>query len=465
MPQPLDRRTVLRGLGTALALPLLESMTPRAVASTAAASASTASGAAMPPLRMAFLYVPNGMHMPDWTPQSAGGDPTGTAAKIERLDQLPKTLDVIARHRSRLSVLSGLTLDGARAHGDGGGDHARSVAAFLTGAHPKKTNGADIQNGVSVDQVAAAAIGDRTPFSSLELGLEASAQAGNCDSGYSCAYASNMSWRGPTNPVAKEIDPGAVFDRLFAGQIKSETKRAKSVREKYRKSILDFALQDAKRLHAKLPTVDRRKLEEYLYSVREIEKRLGNTDRLDINESGVPDYPRPSGVPRQLAKHAELMLDVMTLAMQTDNTRILSFMFANAGSNRSYPEIDVNEGHHESSHHGKSPHKQANIAAINRFHIERLGYFLDRLAAIPEGDGTLLDHSMIVYGSGISDGDRHNHDDLPILMAGGGGQRMPLGQHLRYRNGTPLCNLYLWMMQQMGVPADQFGDSTGVLSV
>ncbi len=437
---------MLRGFGTSMALPILGAMSSTRLLSAAAVDETA-------PLRMAFLYVPNGMHMPDWTPSDEGSG-YGLTPTLERLSQ----------HRDSFNVLTGLTLDGARAHGDGGGDHARSVAAFLTGAHPRKTNGADIQNGVSIDQFTAAQVGQATRFSSLELGLEASAQAGNCDSGYSCAYASNMSWRGPTSPVAKEIDPGAVFDRLFAGQTVKETRRAKTAREKYRKSVLDFVLEDAKRLHQTLPTVDQRKLDEYLYSVRDVEKRLVGVDRLELTEEGVPDFPRPSGVPQELTEHAELMLDMMTLAMQTDSTRILSFMFTNAGSNRSYREVGVSEGHHESSHHGKSEQKQKNIAAINRFHVDHFGYFLARLKQVREANGkTLLENSMVVYGSGISDGDRHNHDDLPILVAGNGGGRITTGRHVRYENGTPLCNLYLWMTKQMGAEADQFGDSNGVI--
>lgn len=445
MTKSISRRSMLRGMGTAVALPLLNVMSPTRLL-------SAAEGRASAPLRMAFFYVPNGMHMPDWTPQKDG-------AKFD----LPLTLAKLREHQDSFNVLTGLTLDGARAHGDGGGDHARSVAAFLTGAHPRKTNGADIQNGISVDQLTAKYVGDATRFASLELGLEASAQAGNCDSGYSCAYASNMSWRGPTNPMAKEIDPGALFDRLFAGQTVKESKRAISTREKYRKSVLDFVLDDARRLHKTLPPVDQRKLDEYLYSVRDVEKRLAGADRLRLTEEGVPDYPRPSGVPRELSKHAELMMDMVTLAMQTDSTRILSFMFTNAGSNRSYPEIDVSEGHHELSHHGKSQHKQESVAKINRFQIERFAYLLARLKQVSEGRGTLLDNCMLVYGSGISDGDRHNHDDLPILLAGGGGGRIKTGRHIQYDNGTPLCNLYLWMMRQMGAQADSFGDSSGVL--
>jgi hypothetical protein len=445
MVSTLSRRTLLRGLGTAISLPLLDVMQPsRLLAATTDVHA--------PPLRMGFFYVPNGMHMPDWTPKQEGSG-----------YELPETLSRLAAHQKDFNVLSGLTLDGARAHGDGGGDHARSVAAFLTGAHPRKTNGADIQNGISIDQATAMQVGDATRFASLEMGLEASSQAGNCDSGYSCAYASNMSWRGPTNPMAKEHDPRAIFDRLFAGSTTKDTRRARSEREKHRKSILDFVEADAKRLHAHLPVVDRRKLDEYLYSIRDVEKRLDGAEKLGLNEEGVPDYPRPLGVPSDLSKHSELMMDMIALAYQTDSTRILSFMFTNAGSNRSYKEIDVNEGHHELSHHGKSAHKQAGIAKINRFHLDRFEYLVTRLKQIREGDGSLLDHCMIVYGSGISDGDRHNHDDLPILLAGRGGGRIQTGRHVRYENGTPLCNLHLWMMHQMGGEATQFGDSTGPL--
>ena len=447
MPLSISRRTLLRGLGTTVALPMFDAMASTRLLTAAEQEES-------PPLRMAFLYVPNGMHMADWTPSQEGTE-----------YELTPTLQGIKKYRESFNVLTGLTLDGARAHGDGGGDHARSVAAFLTGAHPRKTNGADIQNGVSIDQVTAEQVGKATRFSSLELGLEASAQAGNCDSGYSCAYASNMSWRGPTNPVAKEIDPGAVFDRLFGGQTSKETRRAKTTREKYRKSVLDFVLEDAKSLHQKLPAVDRRKLDEYLYSVRDVENRLVGVERLEFTEEGVPDFPRPAGVPQDLAKHSELMFDMMTLAMQTDSSRILSFMFTNAGSNRSYPEIGVSEGHHESSHHGKSEHKQQNIAKINRFHVDRFAYFLSRLSQVRENNGkTLLENSMVVYGSGISDGDRHNHDDLPILLAGTGAGRIQTGRHIRYENGTPLCNLYLWMMRQMGAKAESFGDSTSEIT-
>ena len=442
----LSRRTLLRGLGTAISLPLLEAMTDSRSLTFAASPRDQA------PLRLAFLYVPNGMHMPDWKPREEG---------LEY--DLPRTLRELERHRSDINVLTGLALDGARSHGDGGGDHARSVAAFLTGAHPKKTDGSNIHNGVSVDQVAAPVMGQHTRFASLELGLENSAQAGRCDSGYSCAYSSNMSWRNSTSPVAKEIDPAKVFDRLFARGTSGETKRALAVREKYRKSVLDYALDEANRLRQQLGELDRRKLDEYLYAIRDIEKRMANSDKLELGEDDVPDYPRPAGVPRQMKDHADLMLDMMTLAMQTDSTRVLTFMFTNAGSNRGYPELNVRQGHHELSHHGKSKDKQAKIATINRFHASRFAYFLDKLKSVREGEGTLLDNCAIVYGSGISDGDRHNHDDLPILLAGRGAGRINSGRHVRYRKNTPLCNLYLWMLRQGGVQTKSFGDSNAAL--
>ncbi len=444
----LSRRTLLRGMGTAIALPLLDCMSPTRLL-TASASAAAASKS---PLRMGFFFVPNGMHMADWTPSKEGAG-----------YDLKPTLERLAAHQKSINVLTGLTLDGAFAHGDGGGDHARAVASFLTGSHPYKTDGADIKNNVSVDQIAAQYVGDATRFSSLELGLESSGQAGRCDSGYSCIYTSNISWRSENSPMSKEVDPGALFDRLFEGQTTKETRQAKSVREKYRKSVIDFALEDAKQLQSKLPATDKRKLDEYLYSIRDVEKRLGSSEKLRVSEQGVPDYPRPIGVPKEFAKHSELMMDMITLAFQTDSTRILTFMFTNAGSNRSYPEIGIDEGHHELSHHGKSEEKQAKIATINRFHIERFGYLLEKMSAITEGDRTLLDNCMLMYGSGICDGDRHNHDDLPIILAGGGAGKIESGRHIRYPNKTPLCNLYVWMLQQMGAKVDKFGDSNGVL--
>jgi Protein of unknown function (DUF1552) len=443
MSRNIDRRTLLRGAGVTIALPWMEAMMPRVGLGAAPKN---------PPMRLAFLYVPNGMHMPNWTPSKEG---TGYDIK--------PTLEPVAKHQSKLNILTGLTLDGARAHNDGGGDHARSAAAFLTGAHPKKTNGADIQNGISIDQAIAQAVGDQTRFASLELGLEGSSQAGDCDSGYSCAYSSNLAWRNATSPLAKEMDPSAVFDRLFGSGDTREDKKTSEVRKTRRKSVLDFALSEAKQLQGELGNADRRKLDEYLYAVREIETRLVKSEKLQVGEDGIPNYPRPAGVPRQLDEHAKLMLDMLVLALQTDSTRVATFMFANEGNNRGYPELGAPEGHHDLSHHGGSAEKQEKVAKINRFYTERLAYFLDSMASIREGDASLLDNSLIIYGSGISDGDRHNHDDLPILMAGRAGGRIKSGRHIKYPAETPMCNLYVWLLRQFGVKADSFGDSKSML--
>ena len=439
----ISRRTVLRGLGTALALPALDAMM---------SNQSIAAEIEKSPTRMAFLYVPNGIHMADWTPKKEG-----------RNFDIRPILKPIEEYQSKMTMLSGLTLNGARALGDGGGAHARSVAAYLTGAHPKKTEGADIVNGKSVDQVAAEKIGSKTRLPSLELGTEASAKAGRCDSGYSCVYTSNMSWRTETAPVAKEIDPQAVFDRLFASGNPKETSEAKKRRESYRKSILDFVLEDAKDLRKQLGVKDKQKLEEYLYAVRDIERRLTNSAKLKTQETEVPDYPRPAGVPRKYESHVKLMMDLMVLALQTDSTRIATFMYTNAGSNRSYKNIDVREGHHTLSHHGNNKDKQAKIAKINTYHVSLFKHLLDKLSAVKEGAKTLLDNCMIMYGSGIGDGNRHNHHDLPICLVGSGGGKIKTGRHLIYRRDTPLTNLYLSMLDRMGASVKKLGDSTGRL--
>jgi hypothetical protein len=368
-------------------------------------------------------------------------------------------------HKPKLTVLSGLTLNGGRALGDGPGDHARCVASYLTGAHPYKTDGKDIRNGISVDQAAAQAIGDRTRFASLELGCEASAQAGRCDSGYSCVYTSNMSWRSETSPMAKETNPRAVFDRLFGSGDSQEDSKSRAERDRHRKSILDFVADDATALRQNLGAADQRKLDEYLYAVRQIERRVEESERLIGREdrATAADFPRPSGVPKAFEEHVRLMMDMMALAWATDSTRILTFMYTNAGSNRSYPDIRVPEGHHALSHHGNDPGKQAQISKINRHHVTLLQYFLDRLDSIEEAGASLLDHAMIVYGSGLGDGNRHNHDNLPILLAGRGGGTIAAGRHVRYPQETPLTNLYLAMLDRVGAPAERFSDSTGKL--
>jgi hypothetical protein len=432
-------------MGTALALPWLEAM-----AGPAPLIAGLSAPLKKPPVRMAFLYVPNGMHMPDWKPQ---GD--------ERNFEMPKILKPVAEFRDHMTVFSGLSLRGAKALGDGGGDHARSVAAFLTGAHPKKTHGDNIRNGKSVDQVAADKIGHLTRLPSIELGTEASAPAGKCDTGYSCLYTSNISWRTETSPMAKEIDPAAVFERLFGSTRDLENKKALDLRQRRRQSILDFVNQDAKTLHQQLGVEDRQKLSEYLYAVREIERRLQTTDKLEQPETDVPDFPRPEGVPAEYAEHVKLLFDMLVLAFQTDSTRVVSLMYTNAGSNRSYRNLEINQGHHDLSHHGNSFPKQKKISEINRYHVSLLHHLLTGLSQVREGDGTLLDNCMVMYGSGIADGNSHDHDNLPIALFGKGGGTIRGGQHIRVRPGTPLTNLYVSMLDRVGASVDKFSDSNG----
>jgi Protein of unknown function (DUF1552) len=439
----ISRRTVLKGLGTAIALPFLEAMGPTLALADVKRSAA--------PKHMAFIYIPNGAHMEAWTPAAEGVNFV-----------LPPTLEPLKPLQDRLFVLSGLTLNTARPLGDGPGDHARAMSAFLTGAHPRKTYGADIKIGVSADQVAAQKIGQETRFPSLELGCEGGKLAGNCDSGYSCAYSSNLSWRTETTPNAKEINPRLVFERLFGNQIKGDADANRAKRERYKKSILDFVNEDARKLRMKLGAPDQRKLDEYLSSLREVETRITRASQLP--EAKAPNgIVIPGAVPQDYQEHLRLMCDLMVLAFQADLTRVATFVFANDGSNRSYKLIDVAEGHHDLSHHGGNKEKQAKIAKINRFHITQFAYLLEKMKAVQESEGTLLDNSMIVMGGGIGDGNRHNHDELPILLAGKGGGTLKPGRHIRYKKETPLANLYLGMLDRIGAPTEKLGDSTGKL--
>jgi Protein of unknown function (DUF1552) len=443
----LSRRTVLRGMGAAIALPWLEAMGSGAVWAGGPSGGTVSS----PPKRMAFLYVPNGVHMPDWTPTQAGA---GFA--------LPPTLKSLAAYKDDLLVLTGLAQHNAEALGDGPGDHARSLACFLTGAHPLKTDGAGIRVGISVDQVAAQRIGRMARLPSLELGIERGAQSGNCDSGYSCAYSSNISWRSANTPMAKEINPKLVFDRLFAARARDDSPADRMKRELYEKSILDVVLDDAQQLRSRLGMNDRRKIDEYLSAVREVELRI-NQGEAGATRQPAGGLSRPNGIPDDLGAHIRLMFDLIALAFQCDATRICTFMYANEGSNRNYPAINVTDGHHDLSHHGGDAKKHEKLKIINRFHIEQFAYLIGKLKAIREGNGTLLDSAMIVYGSGISDGDRHNHDDLPIIMAGKGGGTIKPGRHLKVQP-QPLNNLYLAMLDRVGVALERLGDSTGRLA-
>jgi hypothetical protein len=402
------------------------------------------------PKRMAFFYVPNGVNMAEWSPKAEG-----------KLTQLPAVLEPLNGVKDYLQVLSGLTCDKARPNGDGPGDHARAMSAFLTGTQARKTHGADIKAGVSVDQFAAEKVGKATRFASLELGCERGLNAGNCDSGYSCAYSANLSWRSETLPMAKEINPRAVFERLFGDQAKKDNDAGRARRDLYRASILDLVANDAKSLHAKLGVNDQRKLDEYMTAVRELETRI--TKAGPVVEVGASKMAMPAGVPQDYESHIRLLCDVLALAWQADLTRIATFVFANEGSNRPYRHIGVPDGHHDLSHHGGSRDKLEKIKKINRFHMTQFAYFLDKLRTIKEGDGNVLDSAMILYGSGNGDGNRHNHDDLPILLVGKAGGTLATGRHVRYPKDTPLTNLYLSMLDRMGAPAERFGDSTGKL--
>lgn len=439
--KPIPRRTFLRGLGAAVALPALEAMTP------VASAASTGSRA---PSRLAFFYVPNGVHMPDWTPQAVGGD-----------FKFPTTLEPLAKLRQHVSVLSGLAVEQAESLGDGPGDHARSAATFLTGMHPVKTEGRDIRAGVSVDHIAAEYLAGDTPFPTLELGCEAGKLAGTCDSGYSCAYTNSISWRSASQPAGKEVNPRLLFDRLFGGGTAADLPESQHRRRERQQSILDFVADDAKRIGRKVSLADRRKLDEYMESIRGVERRLKDPSSRIVGS----EFERPTGIPDNHGEHVRLMGDLMVLAFQADLTRVATLMFANEGSNRRYRELGMRGGHHQLSHHDHDPDKQAGISRINRYHIEQLAYILERMSQIEEGDSTLLDSSAVVYGSAIRDGNRHDHRDVPVLLAGNMHGTLKTGRHQMFPAETPLMNLFLLLMQQAGVPVESVGDSTGTLTL
>jgi hypothetical protein len=435
----LRRRTFLKGVGATMALPLLEAMVPtRGWGAPLAAS----------PNRMLFVFVPNGVIVPQWEVKGEGADWT-----------LSPTLEPLTKVKSKLCVLTGLMQDNARAKGDGPGDHARSAAAFLTGAHPVKTAGADIKNGVSVDQAAAEQVGKLTRLPSLEVGIEGGRNAGQCDSGYSCAYSNSISWKTPTTPMSKEVNPRAVFRRLFGDK---EEAAARAKRDAARQSVLDLVAQDASKLQQKLGQTDRRKLEEYFTSVRELEQRIERS-RAENSQRPMPDYPEPQANPKDTDEHIRQMFDLLAIAFQTDSARVASYMLANEGSNRSYPMVGVNDGHHHLSHHQNKQDWVDQLAKIDKYLIGHFAEFLEKLDGIQDGEGTLLDHSMIVYGSAIADGNRHSHHDLPILLAGSAGGTITTDRHVVYPHETPLNNLFLSLLDRMDVKLDRLGDSTGRL--
>ncbi|GMV95180.1 MAG: hypothetical protein AMXMBFR82_49580 [Candidatus Hydrogenedentota bacterium] len=444
----ISRRTMLRGMGAALALPVLDAMAPFRASATAPT--------AKPPVRMACLYFPNGVWQESWIPEQTGRDFT-----------LPYALEPLQDLRDSINIFSGLD-KAASQQGDG---HYAKTANFLTGEPVTKTTGKDISaGGISMDQLAAQRLGHLTPLPSLELGIDPVISGIDSNVGYTRLYGSYISWRSANVPVAKEINPRFVYERLFGD--KDETGReVRAERREDFQSILDLALDDAKRLRSRLGRDDQVKIDEYLESVRAVEKRIEfslQPDPRDWKPSEAPTIPSAPDqkIPADFREHVKLMLDLMVLAFQTDSTRILSFMFANDVSGRNFSFLPgVSGGHHDMSHHENKEEKIAQYREINRWHVEQYAYLLRRLRDIPEGDGSLLDNTMILFGSSISDGNRHDPNNLPILVAGKAGGKLTTGQHVASPKATPLCNLYHTMLNSMDVKVDAFGDSTGPIQV
>ena len=434
----LHRRSFLKGMGAVVALPVLDAMTP---------AFATAAQLRKAPVRLAFTYVPNGITMAEWTPAGEGA-----------AFQFSRIMKPLEPFRSDLMVVSGLAHKNGAALGDGPGDHARAAASYLTGVHPRKTAGADIQNGISVDQIAAQHLAEETRFASLELGCDDSRTVGNCDSGYSCAYTNSLAWRGPTTPMPPETNPRLVFERLFGDIDTTLAPDVRARRLRYRRSILDLVGERTSRLAADLGPSDKRKLDEYLSSIREIERRIERSEQ-DMTDL-TPGIDKPTGIPVEYPDYVKLMFDLQLIAFQTDQTRVITMMMGREGSMRTYPEIGVADPHHPLTHHRGNPEWIEKVTQVNELHMRLFAEFIGKLKATPDGDGSLLDHSMIVYGSGLSDGNRHAHDDLPVLMVGHGAA-MRMGSHVAYPKQTPMTNLYLTLLDRMGVPAEQIGDSTG----
>ena len=398
------------------------------------------------PKRMAFIYVPNGINMAKWTPDGTGTDYA-----------LSPTLAPFAPHQKDLLVLSGLAQKNAFGLGDGGGDHARASATYLTGVHPKKS-ASDVKTGISIDQFAANQIGGQTRLPSLELSCDRGQEAGSCDSGYSCAYQFNISWRSESQPMNPEIEPKAVFDRLFGGGADGESQEARARRKASDLSVLDFVTEQSRAVQAKIGTADKRKLDEYFTAVRDIEHRIkmNGTMPVAVPEGAVGDF----NAEYSFERHMRLMFDLMTLSFQTDTTRISTFLVSHDGGNRPYPFAGVPQGHHHISHHRNQAESLAKLAVIDKWHVTQFAYFLEKLKSVKEGEGCLLDNCMIVYGAGISDGNEHSHSNLPTVLAGRGGGTITPGRHVR-TDEIPMTNLFLSMLDRMGARAERFGDSKG----
>jgi len=437
----LPRRTFIKGASAVLALPLLESMLP---------ALAQAQNTARPAQRLFVGYVPNGVIMDKWTPDKFGTDFV-----------FPSSLEPLAKHKDKISVLTGLALHPAMPQpGEGTGDHVRSSAAYLTGAHPKKTEGTDIQCGISMDQLAANYIGDSTQMRSLEIALDPNELIGACEAGYSCAYANTLSWRNETTPLPMENQPRAVFERLF-GDSDDTSMAAREARLIEERSILDSLLAEVNTLQKTLPSHDRQKIDQYLEAIRDAERRIAIAEKQNIE---LPQMERPvGGIPDTFAEHARLMFDLQLMAFQTDMTRVITFMMSREVSPRSYPELGIPDPHHGLSHHQDNPVQMEKLARLNRHHIEQFAYFMDRLAETPDGNSTLLDNIVMLYGCGISDGNKHLHTDLPCFIAGGGSGTHRGGHHFKYEHDLPISNLQLTMLQNFGVEREVLGDSTGTI--
>ena len=435
----LPRRTFLRGIGATLALPLLDSMVPALAAAPAAAQS---------PTRLSFVYVPNGMIMDQWTPATLGHN-----------YELTSILEPLAPFQDDMLVISGLAHNtGWALEGEGPGEHARASATFLTGVHPKKTEGADLRAGTSIDQIVAREFRQHTQLASLEVALDSTEVVGTCDTGYSCAYSNTLCWRSPTTPVPMENKPRAVFERLF-GDSDSTDPGERRARLRKDRSILDLVTQDVARLQTRLGPRDRAKLTEYLDSIRDIERRIQIAEDQSARE--LPSVERPVGVPPTFTGHCKLMMDLQVLAFQTDMTRVITFMMGREQNTRVYDELGIKDAYHPLSHHQNNPDKIAQVHQIDILHSQMFAYFLEKMRSTPDGDGSLLDHSMIVYGSSLSDGNLHVHNDLPILLVGGGAGQIKAGRHIRYAEDTPTTNLFLTLLDKLEIPLENFGDSTG----
>ncbi len=440
----IPRRTFLRGMGVAVSLPLLDSMVP--------AQTPLAKTAANPRIRLGLCFIPHGAVMANWTPPAEGAG-----------FDLSRTLAPLAPFRDQVNVISNLAhkMAAPGGPGDNGGDHTRSPAVYLSGVHPKRTDGADIQAGTTIDQIAAAKIGQDTPLPSLELATEDySGLVGSCDVGFSCTYMNTISWRTPTTPLPMEINPRVVFDHLF-GDGSTAAERLERIEQQ--RSILDAVVGQVKHLEGGLGPSDRNRVAEYLDTVREIERRIQLAEKQNANSAlAVP--ASPSGIPDDHQEHSKLMFDLMALAFQAEITRISTFMMAREVSYRTFPMLGISEGFHPASHHQNNPERLENLTKINTYHVSLVAYFLNKLKNTPDGDGNLLDHSLILYGSGMSNSNIHNHSPLPVFVAGGAAGKMKGGRHLKYPEDTPMANLLLSILHKAGVPEEKVGDSTGPLT-